>query len=51
MIYGSAERATGETFYTRHGEAVYFAMALAFLLAAIAPLPPGRRSRRAEVGS
>jgi len=32
MIYGSAERSSGRTFYTKHGDTVYFAMTLASLL-------------------
>jgi apolipoprotein N-acyltransferase len=42
MIYGSAERSTGETYYTKHGEAVYFAMTFLFLAAAVVPLPRRR---------
>ena len=43
MIYGSAERSSGQTFYTKHGDAVYFAMALACLLLAFVPAARGRR--------
>lgn len=43
MIYGTAERSSGETFYTKHGDAVYFAMVLACLLLAFASAQRGRR--------
>ncbi|MCX5754446.1 MAG: apolipoprotein N-acyltransferase [Candidatus Krumholzibacteria bacterium] len=43
MIYGSAERSGGGTFYTKHGDAVYFAMALACLLLVFVPALRGRR--------
>ncbi len=43
MIYGSAERSSGLTFYTKHGDAVYFAMTLACLLLAFVGAPRARR--------
>ncbi|MFA4948218.1 MAG: apolipoprotein N-acyltransferase [Candidatus Krumholzibacteriia bacterium] len=43
MIYGSAERSSGETFYTKHGDAVYFAMTLACLLIVFVSAPRARR--------
>lgn len=43
MIYGSADRSSGGTFYTKHGDAVYFAMAIACLLLAFVPAQRGRR--------
>jgi apolipoprotein N-acyltransferase len=43
MIYGSAERSIGGTFYTKHGDAVYFAMALASLLLVFVSAPRARR--------
>jgi apolipoprotein N-acyltransferase len=43
MIYGSADRSLGGTFYTKHGDAIYFAMTLACLLLVFAKAPRGRR--------
>jgi len=43
MIYGSAERAAGSTFYTRHGDAVYFAMVLVNLALVSVPFLRERR--------
>ncbi len=37
MIFGSAERAEGLTFYTKHGDAIYFALAFVSLLLAAVP--------------
>jgi apolipoprotein N-acyltransferase len=38
MIYGSAERSSGATIYTRHGHALFFLMAAANLALACVPL-------------
>ncbi len=43
MIYGSADRSDGQTFYTKHGDAVYFAMTFACLLLAFVGAPRARR--------
>ena len=43
MIYGSADRSGGQTFYTKHGDAVYFAMVLACLLLVFVSAPRARR--------
>jgi apolipoprotein N-acyltransferase len=37
MIFGSAERSSGLTFYTKHGDAVYFALVFVSLLLAVIP--------------